>query len=73
MLISGFEVLLKCRVLWTRLFELVDGDAVRDCLDQASILAGCDDIERAKPKFKSVQVKNVLELRDHLRSKLFLF
>lgn len=49
LLIGCLEILLERGVLGTRLFQLVDRDRVRYSLDQSSIFACCDDIERLEP------------------------
>ena len=54
------------------LFELINGNRIRDCFYEASSWASGYDVEGLQPELKFMRLENSLELLNQLRSKLLL-
>jgi hypothetical protein len=71
-LIGGFKVLFQISELRVRFLELVYRHCISHRLNKASVRTSCNNVKRLQPNLKTVGIKYLLELRDHLRGELFL-
>ena len=69
---SQLEILLESLNVRILLLELVNTHSVRNRLNQATCWAGRNNVERLKPEFELMRLKNRLKLGNELRCELFL-